>query len=235
VTIAALIVACRTGQADLPQAAREVDPLIEAALAGHDAEKLANLLRLGRPTDPDRLARRAVQTGDLSLVRILHATGFDVNAGVGGNGESLLAAAARIGSAPVIRFLLERGADPNGRYGPGAAYVPMYEAIRWNHISAAAELLEGHADPNARILIDPQGEMRAASSGPTLLMLAVATGTPDIVELLLAWGADAQLRDWEGRAATDWLGRRDDAVTRIRAALVAAGGTERQLQPSRRH
>ena len=79
---------------------------------------------------------------------------------------------------------------------------------------AAAALLEGHADPNARILIDLDGNWRVANTGPTLLMVATAIGTPDTVELLLARGADPRLKDWERRTAVDWLARRDDPVRR---------------------
>ena len=211
------------GPADSPPPPpADLERQMEAAVAEHDAGRLSELLRLKRPGAPDRLARLAVEGGDLSLVRMLHESGFDVNAGVGGNGESLLGSAARVGSWPVVRFLLDHGADPNGRFGPGASEVPLYEAIRWGHVLAAAALLEGHADPNARILIDLDGNWRVANTGPTLLMVATAIGTPDTVELLLARGADPRLKDWERRTAVDWLARRDDPVRRIRAAITAA-------------
>lgn len=210
------------GPADSPPPAADLERLMEAAVAEHDAPRVSGLLRLNRPGVPVRLARLAIEGGDLSLVRMLHESGFDVNAGVGGNGESLLGSAARVGSAPVVRFLLDRGADPNGRFGPGASYLPLYEAIRWGHVSAAAALLEGGADPNARILMDLDGNRQVASTGPTLLMVAAAVGTPDIVELLVAWGANPRLEDWRRRTAIDWLARRDDPVRRIRAAITAA-------------
>jgi ankyrin repeat protein len=211
---------CRA--ASLPPAALVVDEHVVRAVRAHDAASVMELLRQGKLRDPNTAVRAAVEAGDVSILRVLSRPGFDPNLGVGTNVESLLSTATRLGHEEMVGFLLSVGADPNGRAGLDAAYPPLFEAVRSNHVRVAALLLENHADPNARISIDQRGVRRGRDEGPTLLMLAAAAGCPDMVDLLIAWGAVPDSRDWAGRTAVDWAGDYVSPVPRIRATLAAA-------------
>lgn len=211
---------CTPGPDGVPARPADLDRSLEAAVRDHDATALASLLNLGKPASPDRLALRAVEQGDVSLLRLLLRAGFDPNAGEGGNAESLLATAARLGETHVVVFLVSNGADPNGRSGPGQAYPPLFQAIWWDHPWVAAALLDAGADPNARVSIDLDGVPRGVTTGPTLLMVATAVGSAEMVELLLGRGADPRLRDWQGRTALAYLAKRQDPAVRIRTALI---------------
>jgi uncharacterized protein len=211
--------ACRSESQLPPPAPPDLQGALRTAIAEHDALAVAELLRRGSPSDPDALGREAVQAGDVSLLRLLLRTGFDVNAGVGGNGETVLGAAARLGNRAVVEFLLANGANPDGRFGPAAGYRPLYEAVRLNHVGVAAALLKAGADPNARVLFDPEGKPRRPDDGPTVLMLATAMSGPEMVELLLAWGADPGLKDWKQRTAMQWIDQRRNPADEIRTAL----------------
>lgn len=120
----------------------------------------------------------AVWRGDLAVVERCVEAGASVNysrvtmAG-SGYGMPVLTIAAQGGHAPVVRYLLERGARPNTKNGK---FNPLILACWKRHYEVAKLLLEHHADPNAR------GE-------GTPLSAAESTGQSELVSLLLAYGA----------------------------------------------
>ena len=111
------VLSCRTSRDALPPVAGSLDRAFSAAVAAHDALKVHDLLGRGRPSNPEKLAQQAVEAGDVSVLRLLFRSGFDVNYGSGTNFESLLCSASRLGHAEVVAFLLAAGADPNGPLG----------------------------------------------------------------------------------------------------------------------
>jgi uncharacterized protein len=213
------LVTCTSVPPSPAPSANAVDEAVLAAVLDHDALKVSALLARGHLRDAEGVIRKATEAGDVSVLRLLIGFGPGVNAGVGGNTETLLCTATRLGLEQTVAFLLSIGADPNGRIGPHAAYPPLYEAVRWNHVRVAARLLEGRADPNARLFVDPQGVRPGEKDGPTLLMLAAAAGRTEMVDLLLAWGADPTLKDWKGRSALDWSNDYVSPIPRIRLSL----------------
>ncbi len=99
------------------------------------------------------------------------------------DGFSLLGLAAYFGRAEAVRILLGAGADPNRPAENQTRVCPIHSAAANRDAQASVELctllLEGGADPN-----------RAQAGGWTPLHQAAAHGRKELVEALLAHGAD---------------------------------------------
>ena len=121
-----------------------------------------------------------------------------------------------------MRTLLEKGADPNKRWGPSGDRLPLQDLLD-HHGSPrpdafeATRLLLGHgANPNARWCpfnsrpipgaeyLDGPGPNCRSASGATPLIFAAAAGLGDVVDLLLDAGADPAAIDWNGGSALDY-------------------------------
>jgi uncharacterized protein len=82
---------------------------------------------------------------------------------------------------PVIKGLIDAGADPNALTADGKANCLILAAQSWSEPAVAA-LLVGGANGNAR------------ADGVTALMVAARDGKANIVKLLLQSGADPSVR-----------------------------------------
>jgi uncharacterized protein len=89
--------------------------------------------------------------------------------------------AAVTDQVPVIRALIQAGADPNAATNAGDANCLIFAAQSGNEPAVAA-LIAGGADVNAR------------ADGVTALMVAARCGETGIVGLLLQSGADPTIR-----------------------------------------
>lgn len=66
-------------------------------------------------------------------------------------GAGVLHLMAKRGDAPAVQWLLEQGADPNGRWSHWDATVtPLHLAVLGNHADVARVLLDAGADPRVR-------------------------------------------------------------------------------------
>jgi ankyrin repeat protein len=161
---------------------------------------------LARGMDPNTLDPQgqhalylALRSGSGKVVRLLlqHPdTRVDM---VNASGETPLMMAALRGDVDTMTLLVARGAQVQREgWAPlhYAASGPSPDAVKW--------LVQRGAKVDAR-----------APTGSTPLMLAARYGHEDSVFLLLAAGADVQLRDDKGRQAVD-LARMDgrDALAR---------------------
>ena len=117
--------------------------------------------------------------------------------------------AAINGSGPMVRLLLEAGADANATL-PGGETVLM-TAARTGRVDAIDALLEHGASVNAR----------EGARGQTALMWAAAAGQVGVVRLLIEAGADVRAADDEGVSAVDLA--RTNGHSEVAAALIAAG------------
>lgn len=100
------------------------------------------------------------------------------------HGATPLYYAALAGNVPILKYLLEQGADPNaGRIGP------LHAAASEGRVGVLNVLLEAGADVN-----------RTGSRGETALFSAVSAGSHPAVRLLLKRGADVNAGG--GRAGT---------------------------------
>lgn len=91
-----------------------------------------------------------------------------------------------------IRFLLQRGADPNIRNKRGVS--PLQLATSLGFIEGAEELIKGGASVNV-----------SDQTGETPLIAAVHARNVPMVRMLLAKGADPDRNDNSGRSARDYM------------------------------
>ena len=107
-------------------------------------------------------------------------------------GEGALHIVVKRGDATYLRYLLQKGADPNLRDGSGN--TPMLLAVQGGHADMIPILAAARANPNL-----------GASSGVTPLILATQARSIDMVRLLLAAKADPDQTDNRaGQSARDY-------------------------------
>ena len=91
-----------------------------------------------------------------------------------------------------IRFLIQRGANPNIRNNAGV--TPLQLATRLGFVEGAEELIKGGAQVNV-----------ADQTGETPLIAAVHQRNVELVRRLLAEGADPDRNDNSGRSARNYM------------------------------
>lgn len=103
-----------------------------------------------------------------------------------------LGLAAYFKQPAAVRLLLDRGADPNQAARNAAKVAALHAAVSSNQPEIVRWLLDAGADVNAQQQMDY-----------TPLMGAAANARADIMELLLARGAERALKTTEGKTAAD--------------------------------
>ncbi|KAG5753790.1 hypothetical protein H9Q70_003553 [Fusarium xylarioides] len=126
-----------------------------------------NLLLWAAKMQDHRLARQLV------LYKIFR-TPIDTN------GITALSYACEEGNHEIVVELLENGVDPNERCS--GRELPLSYAVTGVHVSVTRELLKHNANPNAKSGIDMDGQM--------VLVKAFELRNQDIIDYLVAWGAD---------------------------------------------
>ena len=122
-----------------------------------------------RANEPEDRLWVAAREGDLATIKKLAAEGVDINASTQ-YGATALSFAADKGHIEVVRFLLEKGADPN-KSDTFYRASPMTWASENDHLEVAVLLVEHGAE---------------GSGG--LLAKVVAAGRKDLVEKLIKTG-----------------------------------------------
>lgn len=126
---------------------------------------------------------------DEDLIRIRLKNGADINAQDCDFGSPLkMAMEFRIAYEPILRLLLEDGANPNAK-GPSGG-TTLHDACTWARQSIIRLLLDYGADVNAK---NDVGFPRTA------IYAAASAGNEPVVRLLLKYGADP---NGEGRDGT---------------------------------
>jgi ankyrin repeat protein/mono/diheme cytochrome c family protein len=168
----------------------------------------------------------AAACGDLDTVKLLVEAGADVNdfTAVSGPGAPVLSVRTPLGWAafrndvPMVRYLLERKADPNKATPFG---TPLTWAA-WGNSAQAAEVLLAHG---------AKADVKSSVDGSTALHWAAGSemSAPDLVKLLLKHGADPnaeygeQIDKFLGVAQTPRLIAEKRGQTALVEALIAAG------------
>ena len=177
------------------------------------------VLLLGAGPVPDSPVADAAMAGDAARVELLLAEGADVNAPQG-DGMTALHWAARSVNAPLVRLLLDAGAEIAATTRIGA-YTPLHLASEVGNAAVAGLLLAAGAEQTAttadvggatplhlaaaagdaatvRLLLEHGGRVdaREARWGQTPLMYAAALGREEAARALLAGGADPDLATW---------------------------------------
>lgn len=128
-----------------------------------------------------------------------------INTRATATGEGALHIVVKRGDATYLRYLLQKGADPNLRDGRGN--TPLLLAVQGNHADMIPILAAARANPNL-----------GASSGVTPLILATQARSIDMVRLLLAAKADPDQADRvAGQSARDYAANdpRNTAIARL--------------------
>lgn len=139
------------------------------------------------------------------LREVIAADRAQLNA-VAADGFYPLGLAAYFKHPDAVRALLDLGADVHQAAGNAAKVTALHAAVSANQPRMVSWLLDAGADPNARQQMDY-----------TPLMGAAANARLDILELLLARGADPSLKTSDGKTAAD-LAREhghDDIAARL--------------------
>jgi len=176
---------------------RDDRALIDALLKAHANVKSAN--RYGATA-----LSEAAGFGDAAVIKELLKAGADPDS-ANADGQTALMLVARAGNVPAAELLLHYGAHVNA-----TEQVRGQTALHWAAAQSQGDmvklLLQHHADPQARSVIDR--DRRQVSSEPriqwrppggmTPLLYAARQGCLSCVEALLKAGADPNLPDPDG-------------------------------------
>ncbi len=166
--------------------------------------------------------------GNLALMELFYLRGADLNR-TNRFGETALMLAAWKNRQDAVRWLLERGAQPNRGNGDERRWTALHYAAFGGHGELVETLLGSGADVNAR-----------STNGSTVVMMAAREGHADLAKRLLEAGANPALKNDYGEDAVAWAMRQGNygiARTFTSAAnfaeLVrqAAGQPQPQPQP----
>lgn len=110
-----------------------------------------------------------------------------------------------------VKALLRIGADPNQRLSGVVDWTPLALAVTVRDVEVAEVLLKKGSDPNARWCSPVTWDREALDAatgcqrqrGLTPLMWAAYLGAEDLIRVLLRYGADPSLRDWQNKTALD--------------------------------
>ena len=126
---------------------------------------------------------------DKEIIRLLLEKGANPNAQVPQSGNALLIAITNE-DTDAVKLLLDYGADPNTM----APQPLLFAALFKNNFEITKLLLENSANPNMRFEDIEKGN-------PTPLIHASGANQKDIAQLLLQYGADANLKNANGLTA----------------------------------
>jgi uncharacterized protein len=117
--------------------------------------------------------------GHLETARFLTEKGADIHAAASnGTGYNALTASVTAGHTEIVKWLLDRGLDPNYRYGPG--FTPLLSAAANGHLEIVTLLLSHGADLHA-----------TAADGKSALALAIERNHGHIADFLRTRSASA--------------------------------------------
>jgi type II secretory pathway component GspD/PulD (secretin) len=136
----------------------------------------------------EELVKAAMQ-GETAVVSALLDKGADVNAKGKYSGWTPLMVAAKKGDADLVNLLLSHGADVDAK-SRGRKRSALMEAVRNRSFESVKALLTAYPDVDA---VDWEGY--------TVLMFAAVSGQHEIVNALLNYGADVNMKNKVGSSA----------------------------------
>jgi hypothetical protein len=186
---------------------RPTNTLLGEAITYSKKNTVRFLMAQGVPCElPEELARlplyRAVFDGSWDVAELLLS---DLGAKIEDRdayGDTPLLVAAAAGELRTVQYLLDKGADPNAVNSESKktalhAVAGSGRRIDWPAKTGIAAALLGRAS-NKKALLDHQARQRE-----TALHVAASKGEVELVEFLIQQGANAQLKDEDGRTAED--------------------------------
>ena len=212
-------------------------PLQLAAMSDNSADTVRFLL--GRGANPklvDQLKQTtllaAAMGNDIESIKQLVDAGVDVNAADIGGGFTPLIVSSALGNLEAVRLFLAKGARVNAVSNPPGgnkvkngtialgSFTPLLLASSYGPSPLVKALLDAGADVNVR-----------DGRGMTPLMMAVSAdhGDPEIARMLLAKGADPDVKSEAGESALDWARK---AGPTPRVVLLERAGAKGFLTPA---
>ena len=183
-----------------------------------DRATVAKLLKLG--ADPnkhndDNATALMWAARNLEKTRLLVTHGADVNARSDDHRTPLMIAARRPGAVKIVKFLLDKGANPNPNTVPVAESSPLLEALTGGDEAIVKLLIERGADAKATgdqglvmaVTLCPKGlelmaERITNKKDYTLALPQIAyLGDAKAIRVMLDHGADVNAFDPNGRTA----------------------------------
>ena len=136
-------------EADIPAPASPVAAVAEAVQSA-----VASVVAPSAPvpnSDHNRALQAAVAANDDAAARAAILAGANPNLMINGNQETMLIHYAATENRPMVEFLLDHGADVNGRAGP-AAEEPGWTALNYSRYFDVGEYIEERGGLTARLL-----------------------------------------------------------------------------------
>lgn len=209
-------------------------------LVAHGADVNARSTNLQRTP----LLIAASYPGTVDILKLLVDKGADIHAKDRGKVHAL-GRAMLTADVAVVRFLVERGCDPNEPgYAGGGRRFARHDLATIEYLTSHGAAVDRDALANAATWHDPMliekwiamGADVNARSGPygrTALMTAAASeqATPATLQMLLDQGADPNAEDSEGERPLDWARYRNDQarIDVLEQHGATAGKGPRQL------
>jgi ankyrin repeat protein/mono/diheme cytochrome c family protein len=211
-------------------------PFMYAAVYG-DGSMLTRLIESGADVNRRNDAGATVlmwAVDDLAKTEVLVQHGADVNARSADGSTPLILAAGRAGAAPVVRFLLSKGANPNPNAGTGSDTTPLREAAARGDADVMQFLIDAGASVPAAgpavlvqalslncarcvQLVEKRLDVRAYNAA----LLTLAAGDVDDMAFALARATDVNVRDPHGRTPLILAAASDLLRTETVRALIA--------------
>jgi uncharacterized protein len=180
------------------------------------------------PHGADTALLFAARVGDAASARLLVEGGANVD-DQDAWGVSATTMAAFSGYGEIARYLLEKGADPNG---DKAGFTALHCAIMRRDEATVAALLARGADPNAAVKVwtptrrsSDDYHFMPALVDATPFWLAARFTEPGVMRLLAKHGADPKVFHDSNYVQGEGYQRRKERTTAVMAALGMGGGT----------
>jgi ankyrin repeat protein len=215
-------------------------PLMYAVLYS-DTSTLARLLKLGADPNKRNDANATAlmwAARDLKKTRLLVGHGADVNARSDDHRTPLMIAARRPGAAPIVKFLLDKGANPNPNSKPVGESSPLLEALTAGDETTVKLLVQRGADAGATaelgltMAVTTKCEKglellaeRITNSEPYTIALQTTAvfGDRKAVRLMLDHGADVKAFDPFGKTALMYAAISDVLPVEVVKLLIERG------------
>ena len=165
----------------------DISPLLLACYYNKPQIVSVLLKHINKPSIPEAAAANLMD----QLQAMLDDTPDQLDE-VSDHGFTPLGMATHFGHEDIVRFLLEKGADPNAHSQNGYHVYPLHAAVGSGFDGIAKMLIEAGAEVNV---------LQASRTSP--LHLAAQTANIDLIILLLENGAQVDVRNDMGKTASD--------------------------------